>query len=380
MKIVLNFLPLKSGGGLQVGLDFVRQAQRRGDKHDWFLVATEGTPLAQTVGTKNVHVAAIVPRNLPARLWFEYIGCRSLLAQLRPDVIYTQFGPHWPAAQTRHVVGCAYSNLLYPEIDFWGKLPFLQRTVRKLVDVERTRRLMTADHIIFETEDLAQRAIKFLQRTPEQISCVRPSVSSLIGLETEHFATRVRCEAIPSGFRVLLLSVLHPNKNIELLPEIAVELRDRHHLSDVVFVLTLPPNHPGTLQIFEKARRLGVLNQLHNLGPIPQEGCAEAYRACQAVILPSQLESFSNNIAEAWTMRKPLLITDMDWSRSLCGEGAVYFSYNSAKHAATQLVRLKTDTQLYQRVVECGHDVLASYPTSEQRFQQYLTIIERCRL
>ncbi len=377
MKILLNFLPLKSGGGLQVGLDFVRQAQQQGDRHQWFLVATEGTPLAKTAETDHFHVAAVIPRNLVARLWFEYVGCRPLLSRIRPHAIYTQFGPHWPAAKTTHIVGCAYSNLLYPEIDFWGTLPLLQRTVRKLVDIGRTRRLLAADHIIFETADLAERAIRLLGRSREQVSCVRPSVSSLIGIETEHAPTRVRCELIPAGFRVLLLSVFHPNKNIELLPEIAVALRERHHVSDVVFVVTLPPDAPGTRRVFEKARALGVLHHLYNLGPILPQGCAEAYRACQAVILPSQLESFSNNIAEAWTMRKPLLITDMDWSRSLCGEGALYFSYNNAPDAAAQLVRLKTDPECYHRVVERGHGALASYPTSEERFQLYLSLIER---
>lgn len=377
MKIVLNFLPLKSGGGLQVGLDFVRHAQQHGTRHQWFLVATEGTPLAQTAETANFHVAALLPRTVASRLWFEYVGCRPLLARIKPDVIYTQFGPQWPAATTTQVVGCAYSNLLYPEIDFWGKLPLLQRTVRKLIDVGRTRRLLAADHIIFETSDLAERAISILGRSRTQVSCVRPSVSSLIGLDTQHAATRERCASIPPGFRVLLLSVFHPNKNIELLPDIAAALRERHQASDVIFVLTLPPEHPGTARVMAKARSLGVEPHFYNLGPIPQQGCAEAYRACQAVILPSQLESFSNNIAEAWTMRRPLLITDMDWSRALCGEGALYVPYNDAAAAAAQLVRLKTDQGLYRSLVTRGQEALASYPTSEERFGQYLSLIER---
>lgn len=377
MNIVLNFLPLKSGGGLQVGLDFVRHAQQRGTSHHWFLVATEGTPLAQTRETAHFHVAAIIPRTLPARLWFEYIGCRQLLSRIKPDVIYTQFGPQWPGASVRQVVGCAYSNLLYPEIDFWGRLPFLQRTIRTLIDVGRTRRLLAANHIIFETSDLAERAITLLKRSRTQVSCVRPSVSSLIGIETHDAATYDRCTSIPPGFRVLLLSVFHPNKNIELLPEIAVALRDRYQVSDVVFVLTLPPDHPGTARVLAKARALGVGHNLYNLGPIPQQGCAEAYRACHAVILPSQLESFSNNIAEAWTMQKPLLITDMDWARSLCGQGALYFAYNDAAAAAEQLFRLKTDQDIYQKTVQYGHEALVSYPTSEERFDQYLSIIER---
>ena len=144
VKILLNFIPLKSGGGVQVGLDFIEQAKQHGLRHEWFLVATSGTPIAACRGSSNFHVAKVIRNNLAARLWFEHIGCKALLRSIKPSLVYTQFGPHWPGVRTINVVGCAYSNLFYPEVDFWGNLPFLERVLRKAVDVFRGRRLRTA--------------------------------------------------------------------------------------------------------------------------------------------------------------------------------------------------------------------------------------------
>src|SRR5437867_1316278 len=110
MKVLLNFVPLKSGGGAQVGLDFIRQAKLYGTSHTWHLVATEGSPFSKIAQTRNFRLAHLVPENVFARMRFEYFDCLQLIRELQPNVIYTQFGPQWPGA--RHlinVVGCAYS-------------------------------------------------------------------------------------------------------------------------------------------------------------------------------------------------------------------------------------------------------------------------------
>ena len=103
MNILLNFVPLKSGGGMQVGLDFVRQAKVHGSAHRWYLVATAGTPLSRVEPQSNFFVAHLVPRNALARLWFEVFGCIRVTRRVRPAVIYTQFGPQWPGARYQEV-------------------------------------------------------------------------------------------------------------------------------------------------------------------------------------------------------------------------------------------------------------------------------------
>lgn len=376
MKIILNFVPLKAGGGLQVGLDFIEQAKARGSHHEWHLVATETTPFAAIQPTRHVRIARLLPNSLTARLWFEYFGCRELVRRIQPDVIYTQFGPHWPGAKVPNVVGCAYSNLLYPEIDFWGNWPLAKRIVKKVIDLGRRKRMLAADALIFETEDLRERAVRLYARDTETVFCVRPSVSSLVTSPSRPGEATERHFDLPPGLRVLLLSRYHPNKNFDLLPKIARELKDRHVVTDVCFVLTLPPDAATTLAIMNDARALGVADKIVNVGPVAPDRCKDLYRACSAAILPSRLESFSNNIAEAWAMERPLLVSELDWAISLCGDGAAYFRYNDAVDAARCIVNLKDDEAMRAQLVEQGAKMLRTYPTSEQRFDHYLRIIE----
>jgi glycosyltransferase involved in cell wall biosynthesis len=378
MNFMLNLLPLKSGGGVQVGLDFLAQARSLGRSHQWHVVATAGTPFAQLDHSGNVLLRKIVPAGLRARLWFEFSGCRRALRTIRPAVVHTLFGPQWPGAQDiTSVVGCAYSNLCYPEINFWERLPARQRAVREMVDLGRRRRVRQADAVIFETEELADRAVHHLRLDARHVHVVRPSISSLVGEHAHHPQTAQRCRALPDGFRVLLLSVYNPNKNFELLPRIAQVLRRRSRHDNTIFVVTLPHDGPEWRALQKLAASLQVDQCLYNFGPVPQVGCAELYRACDAVILPSQLESFSNTIAESWSMGKALLISDLPWAHSLCGSGARYFRYGDPNTAADRLDELRLDSACREHVVTCGHRQLASYPSSAQRFRQYLEILER---
>ena len=376
MRILLNFVPLKSGGGLQVGLDFISQAKTLGGAHEWFLVATKGTPFENMESTPNLKLVRLVEASPLKRLWFEYVECRSVIREWKPDLVYTQFGNHWPGARVSHVVGCAHSNLMYPEIDFWGKYPPALRFLRRLIDRFRRRRLCAADEAVFETQVLAERAIRHLGLDPERVHTVQPSVSSFVRPGQTHPATATRCEALPNGYRLVLLSGFQRNKSFMLLPRIAERLKSQHGMADVIFVTTLPLDHPGTAAYLADADERGVASMIFNLGPVPQQGCAEVYAEVDAVILPSRLESFSNTIAEAWSMRKPLLISDLDWARSACGDGAIYFNYDDPEDAASKIVQLRQDAAARENLIDAGAAMLSTYPTSEQRFLNYLSILE----
>jgi len=377
MKIILNFLPLKSGGGVQVGIDFIQNALADENGHDWYLVSTEGTAFDQLGETPKFKHAATVGRGRAARFMWELFGCKKLLRSVNPDVIYTQFGPQWlGAGDYPNVVGCAYSNLFYPEIAFWKQLPKAKRFGKWWIDQYRLARLQAADAVIFETKDLANRAVAQQRLKAENVHTVLPAASTLVRPGRRHEETQKKCKSIPPGFRVLLLANYYANKNIEILPRVASHLRKALAVQDVVFVITLAPERKETQKIQALAEDLGVGEMIFNLGTVPSEGCAEVYSAADAVILPSQLESFSNTIAESWVMEKPLLISDATWSRDLCRDGAIYINQNDASDIARKIARMRESPSAVHELVQIGKQRLLAYPDSRQRFSEYLGIIE----
>jgi hypothetical protein len=90
---MVNLLPLKTGGGVQVALDFLRQAAMYGVNHEWFIVVRKDSQFLNVELSDNMQIVYSVPDNLLARLYFEYFGCKSLIQQYEVDAVYTQFGP-----------------------------------------------------------------------------------------------------------------------------------------------------------------------------------------------------------------------------------------------------------------------------------------------
>ncbi len=377
MKILLNFLPLKTGGGVQVALDFLKQAELYGTDHEWYLVARRGTPFESYNDTDFIKSATFINDSILSRLYFEYFSCKPLIKNIEPDVIYTQFGPHWPGAKSlKNVVGCAYSNLFYPEIDFWAGYTFLKRVKRKIFDFVRLNRLKKADFVIFETKDLAERSINQQQLDSEKVSYVLPAVSSNVSLSTRHKEMADICQRFPQGFKLCLISGYSINKNFEVLIETLLSIKNKYERSDIYFVFTLDKSSEVFARLMKRADDIDVRDNILNIGSVPFDGCSEVYRACDAAILPANLESFSNNIAESWGMKKPLLITDLDWAHSLCGDGAIYIDHTAPENIADSIVKLSENQNLRETVVKAGSEQLSIYPDSKVRFLRNLSILE----
>ncbi len=375
LSIILNLLPLKTGGGVQVALDFINQINKSNSLHSWYIVCRKNSVFEKAASDK-ISILHTVKDSLFNRLLFEYVYCNKVVKKVSPDLIYTQFGPHWPSSNFLNIVGCAYSNLCYPELDFWGKLPFHKKMIKKFIDYCRLKRLLAADVRIFETEDLANRAKRIYSLSDNSVFYVKPAVSSLVTKSCFHNQTAEKVKNLPGDFNVLLLSGFHPNKNFDFLASIAQQLKQKKPKNKICFILTIPENQQEVIDFFHQLEEKNVQGYFYNIGPIPQAGCSEVYRKCEAVILPSRLESFSNNIAEAWAMEKPLITSHQDWTKSICADGALYYKYDDSTDAANTIIRLSENSELYNTAIKEGEKQLSTYPDSRGRFLEYLKIIE----
>lgn len=247
----------------------------------------------------------------------------------------------------------------------------------ELRDRFRLRRTLQADGWIFETDPIAQRAVELFALPKERVTVVRPSPGTLVQPNRRHAETAERCRKLPDGYRILMLSGWHLNKGLTIVPAVAQELKERHGVNDIVFVLTISPEHPASKSIMADAEARGVAKNIVLFGSVPPEGCVELYRATQCLLLLSLLESFSNNMIESWVMERPLLITDAEWSRGTCGAAAHYVDRDDPEDIAAGILQVRQDPAYAASLVRAGVELLASYPSLADKVQQYVDFIER---
>ena len=365
INVLLNLVPIKSGGGQQVGFNFLYNLVHNNyENYDFHVLASKNTFISDFLENQNKLSYDLFNDSIFNRIILLNKLKREIIEKNHIDLIYTLFGPALVYKKTINVAGVAYSNLFFPSIDFWkGNLFFLLK--KKIIDWYRLNSLLKADALIFENKSMLEQArkifkVKELTFIPPSISKTKPNYKLSSEMRSKLEKLNFNC------FNILMLTGWHPNKNINLIPEVLLELKSLG-FEDVNFVLSLDKKDKNVQYLIERSINIKVIDNIHFIGAVNTEDVRGVVEKVDALILISLLESFSNNIIEAWTYKKPLIITNAMWSISICNQAALYVDRNNPKDIAQKIVTLKDDKNLYFQLIDSGLNELANYPSPEQK-------------
>lgn len=187
---------------------------------------------------------------------------------------------------------------------------------------------------IVQTPVMARRLAERYAIDPERIHVIpqpAPSYTLQNIASAEPNAEMARC---PKPVKLLFLAAYYPLKNHRILIPLAEELRRRGKDADVQIFLTLDPKE----SVLEELQGCGDV--VTNLGRLPAEQVAGALKAADALFLPTLLESYGLVYLEALAAGKPVLTSDRDFARHMCGEFGIYFDPFSPQSIADALERL----------------------------------------
>jgi len=73
-------------------------------------------------------------------------------------------------------------------------------------------------------------------------------------------------------------------------------------------------------------------------GAVASRDIQSLYDEAHVLVNLSDLESFSNNYMEAWKANVPLLVSDRDFAREICGESAIYCEPHNVGQIAERML------------------------------------------
>jgi len=375
-RIIINLNRLAHGGGQQNGMSFLSTLAEIRDPKDYRVAVLKNSLLHRHA------VACGFPVVLSDNKWFMELFCRRYFQ--KGDVCFNFFGPPWRRSKDWlvNVSGVAYSNLFYPEIDFWKYHSTFGKTLKHLTDRLRLFQIGAADYWIFETEELLRRSRLLAKYPEERTAAVRMCPSVLVKPEnvSEEAKSRFESKLTPGSRRLLFLAGGNPNKRIINVASILYLMRVRFRPNDPVeIVVTLPPDNGYFKKIKDEFSRFGLSKCLVNVGPVPPQDVASLITCCRCMCLFSVLESFSNNMVEAWNMGIPLVVTDSSWASSEAGDAAFYLDPDHGEQACGVLWDAIQDAEKRRTVVGNGRQRLESFPDPVQKCEAYLRCIEQAR-
>ena len=378
IPLIFNFLPISTGGGLQNSLSFLQTLARDESLRTGSVaIVRRSTEIHRLCEEYGISVIPVVNNPL-ARVQFE-LSCRQRFQ--RGQTCFTIFGPPMlgSAGYLLNVVGCAYSNLFYPEIWFWRFRTPLMRLKAEVIDILRRWGMVRADYWIFETPILAERAVSLANFPTERVGVVRMAASRLVAPEfVQDELVAELSQRMPSSFRFLFLCSDYPNKRLHELPAIAQQLHAAG-VREFSFITTMRESSAYARSLREAFAVLQLSEHHCNLGPVAAATVPSLIHCCDVMCTFSVLESFSNNYVEAWRMEKPLVVTDADWARDACGDGGYYVDPANAVSTAQALALLMADAELRAKCVRAGTMQLATYPDADDKNLVYFVEIAKAQ-
>lgn len=370
MNVLINLATLKKGGGQNVVLNFLRALETVNIENlkVYFSVSNNSIIHKYLRNNKKFHIVSM-PRNPLLRIIKEMCLGWLIIRKYKIEIIYTYFGIGLYPKSTPQISGSADSNLYFPEIDFWSEYTGVKRLIRKFTDQYRIWGLRRMEAVIFENEIMKRRCNE-IYKIPNTIF-IKPSINT--SYQSVNFNLPRAAKA--KKYKGLFFCGWQRNKNFMIIPLLAAELKTLK--IDFHFVITAPEdNSEEHLAFLKLIENYVVGDMISMIGSIQKEEIQSLYEQIDIVFLLSKLESFSNNIIEAWSFDKPLLISDELWAHSICNNAAVYVARMDVKNIINEIVSLLKDEKKRNEIILNGRKMVAQYPTIEERTKQELDYIK----
>jgi len=376
MNILINLISIKKGGGQQVAINFINQLVKINTSNKVYFLVPKNTLVHRYLLNIKYKQLIVSENSILYRAILLPLIIALITKQKKINVIYTLFGIGIKSKKCISVVGNAYSNIFFPEIKFWNEKKIFRKLFLRYRDKIRLKSSLDADGIVFENKSMMDRAISLFNYPPERCVFIKPSITESIHAEYSDNIKKVCRNFSDNKFIVLVLTGYHKNKNLELIPAIASELKKCQN-ENIHFTISIDKSDSKIQHIIRDIRERDVCDYFTFIGSVNPLDVQYLYSKIHTVMLLSLLESFSNNIIEAWMYRRPLIISDMEWSRSICYDAALYVERQDPSDIASKLVLLSVDNNIYTDLVSKGNREVSTYPTPKQKVDLQLDFLRK---
>jgi PAS domain S-box-containing protein len=172
-----------------------------------------------------------------------------------------------------------------------------------------------------------------------------------------------------------------PHKNhARIVQALSLLKREQHTNVPIVFC----GSHSGDIRentynaVMSLRSNLGMENQIHDLGYVPEQDMSPLYSEAIALVMPTFFGPTNIPVLEAWAFRCPVLTSDIHGVREQVGDAAVLVNPRSVESIAEGIYRIWTDPNLRRALMDAGCRRLSSYTPDDFR-NRLIEILEEAK-
>lgn len=369
MKVLINISNLKVGGGVQVADSICRELYKY-TQHTFVIVVSDALKDCANDIRKYPNIK-VVCYNLPSSILSAISGNNvfldTLISKENIEAVLTVFGPSRWVPKCLHISGFARSQLVLNDSPYWQTLSLLRRIKaysRKLVMMYLFRKSTS----VFYTEN-SYISAKLKRVFPNSRVYTVTNNYNQVFDKPDLWDYSIKLPEF-DGLTLLTISANYPHKNLSIILPAIHYLKKYYPSFKFRFVLTISSEQFLPLSNEEK-------EHIIFLGPVNINQCPYLYKQSDIMFLPTLLECFSASYAEAMKMNVPILTTNLEFAKSLCGNAALYYDSISAESLAQAIYTISEDKCLREKIINQGRIQLANFDSTQNRVKKLLSIIEK---
>jgi glycosyltransferase involved in cell wall biosynthesis len=256
---------------------------------------------------------------------------------------------------------------VYPESEVWKMMScsdYLLKKIKLYFFKNYSQRITC---LIAQSETMKQHLIDLYNIKNIQVVPNAVSVDNLSGGSAKYYN-------LPSGTKFLYLSHYYTHKNIEIFLELGKKIKAKK-LNFKLIITLESDQHPGARKFINDLKNSGLTDVIINVGAVKMEHVPSLYQQCDALLMPTLLESFSGTYVEAMFHKKPIFTSNYDFASDVCKNAAVYFNPHDADDILNTLIKVFESESTKEGIVIEGTKVLNHMPGWNLTFEMYNKII-----
>ncbi len=371
MKLLVNCSNIRGGGASQVALATFQHLRKYAGNTYYVCLSPDFKGYIDPAAFPANFVFHFLPKHIgvPAN----FLKMRKILSGLErtfdPDFSFTLFGPSYWTPASPHLMGYAIPHYVYPESPFFNTLSWKETISLKVKRyLQRYFLRRNAKYYVAETEDVRKRLSVFLGVSVQRIFMVTAALHPVYSDNAIVRKNLVLQPRTAGEVRMISISGLGAHKNLLVIKRVIPLLREKYNINPR-FILTVPDS------IYQENFPTPE-EHIINVGPVSIESCPSLYEQADFIFLPTLLECFSALYLEGMFLGKPILTSNLSFAHAICMDAAIYFDPLDPDDIAEKIHTLVTDEQVRNRIIESGFRHIHDFPTSEERTQQYMSIIQ----
>lgn len=360
MIFLINCSNLKVSGGLQVAKSICEQLNQYKNHH--FIVVLSTFINDEHISTsENVEVFKYnIPQNVKSVLFGRDAFLDGLVEEKHVDAVLTVFGPSLWRPRVPHLCGFARAQLL-KEVNPDYHPTFKERLIYKIWawGFRKSSKVFYTENPYIS--DLLPGLIK---------GCKVYTVTNYYNqiYDTPGLWKRTKELPVFDGITCLSISGHMAHKNFEILPGVVDYLEENYPTFRFRFVLTFDESE---MHIPEHQREHYLF-----IGKVDIDECLYLYEQSDIMFMPTLMECFTATYPEAMRMGKPIVTTDLEFARGLCGNSACFYSPVDAKSAAEAIYKVASDKVYRNQLIANGEKQLLFFDDYRKRTEKLINILE----